>query len=109
MICTTILPCCPSPLLSGSALPPPPSLTLYIEYMYMYVQCVRGGGYGVLGLRQINTCRKIPIQVTFLDDEIWQLYEIIKVITVWNVLLYVIKSSLFPVLRPSNRILYSGG
>jgi hypothetical protein len=25
-----------------------------------------GGGYGVLGLRQINTCRKVPLQVNFL-------------------------------------------
>ncbi len=24
-----------------------------------------GGGYGVLGLRQINTCRKVPLQVNF--------------------------------------------
>jgi hypothetical protein len=24
---------------------------------------LRGGGYGVLGLRQINTCRKVPLQV----------------------------------------------
>ncbi len=25
-----------------------------------------GGGYGVLGLRQINTCRKVPSLVKFL-------------------------------------------
>ncbi len=29
------------------------------------VQCVRGVGYGVLGLRQINTSRKAPLQVNF--------------------------------------------
>ncbi len=26
----------------------------------------RGGGFGALGLRQINTCRKVPLQVNFL-------------------------------------------
>jgi hypothetical protein len=30
------------------------------------IQCV----YGVLGLRQINTCRKGPLRVNFLDDDI---------------------------------------
>jgi hypothetical protein len=25
----------------------------------------KGGGYGVLGLRRINTCRKVPLQVNF--------------------------------------------
>ncbi len=29
-----------------------------------------GREYGVLGLRQINTCRKVPLQVNFLDDDI---------------------------------------
>ncbi len=29
-----------------------------------------GGGEGVLGLRQINTCHKVPLQVNFLDDDI---------------------------------------
>jgi hypothetical protein len=28
------------------------------------------GGYRVLGLRQINTCSKVPLQVKFLDDDI---------------------------------------
>ncbi len=27
------------------------------------VVCKGGGGYGVLGLRQINTCRKVPLKV----------------------------------------------
>jgi hypothetical protein len=27
-------------------------------------------GNGVLGLRNINTCRKVPFQVSFLDDDI---------------------------------------
>jgi hypothetical protein len=35
--------------------------------VYMRIQCARGGGggYGILGLRQINTCRKVPLQVNF--------------------------------------------
>ncbi len=44
------------PSLSGSTLPPPlRCVKKYTVYTYHYV---RGGGYGVLGLRQINTCRK---------------------------------------------------
>ncbi len=31
-----------------------------------------GGEYGVLGLRQVYTCRKVPLQVIFLDEEILQ-------------------------------------
>ncbi len=31
------------------------------ELLYTRIQCVReGGGYGVLNLRQIYTCRKVP-------------------------------------------------
>jgi hypothetical protein len=33
--------------------------------VYTYAVCKEGGRYGVLGLRQINTCRKVPVQVTF--------------------------------------------
>jgi hypothetical protein len=29
-----------------------------------------GGEYGVLGLKQINTSRKVPSQANFLDDDI---------------------------------------
>jgi hypothetical protein len=36
--------------------------------VYMYKVCKRG--VGILGLRQINTCRKIPLQVNILDDDI---------------------------------------
>ncbi len=49
--------CCPSDLLSGSTLHPS------TPYLCEYV--CGGGGYGVLGLRQINTCRKVPLQVNF--------------------------------------------
>ncbi len=57
--------CCPSNLLSGSTLLPPP-LSVWISLLNTRIQCVRGGGYGVLGLRQIDTCRKVPLQVNFL-------------------------------------------
>ncbi len=48
-----------------------PPLPCKIKYTVMYtrLQCVMGGGggwYGVLGLRQINTCRKVPWQANFL-------------------------------------------
>ncbi len=57
--------CCPCNLLSGSSSP----LHLYplwISILYtVYSVCVWGGG-GVLGLRQKNTCHKIPfIQANF--------------------------------------------
>ncbi len=40
--------------------PPPP----FFVWISTRIQCVRGG-YRVLGLRQINTCRKVPLQVKF--------------------------------------------
>jgi hypothetical protein len=46
---------------------PHPCMNKYI--VYMYTVC-KGGGYVVLGLRQINTCRKVPLQVNFF----WWLY-----------------------------------
>jgi hypothetical protein len=46
-------------LLSGSTLPPLPILNKYT--LYTYTVCK--GGCGVLGLRQINICRKVPLQV----------------------------------------------
>jgi hypothetical protein len=42
-----------------------PPLSVWISILYTHIQCVRGG-YGVLGLRQINTCRKVPLQVNFV-------------------------------------------
>ena len=33
--------------------------------LYTYIVCIQGG-YGVLGLRQINTCRKVPLQGNYL-------------------------------------------
>ncbi len=51
-------------------LSPPPSLPYVNKYtVYTYSVC-SGGGYGVLGLRQINICREVPLLVNFLDDNI---------------------------------------
>ncbi len=43
---------------------PLPSVNKYT--VYTYTMCKRGGGYGVLGRRQINTCCKFPLQVNYL-------------------------------------------
>jgi hypothetical protein len=50
---------------------PPPPLPCVNKYtVYTYIVC-KGGGYGMLGLIQINTCREVPLQVKqFLDDDI---------------------------------------
>jgi hypothetical protein len=59
--------CCPSNLLSVSTLPPSPLPCVNIIILFTRIQCVskRVGGYGVLGRRQINTCRKVPLLVNF--------------------------------------------
>jgi hypothetical protein len=51
----------------NSPLPCPlPCVNKYTVYTY-----TEYGGYAVLGLRQINTCHKVPLQVNFvLDDDI---------------------------------------
>ncbi len=51
-------------------LSPPTPFPVWLCILYTRIQCVRGGGYGVLGLRRINTCRKVPLQVMFLEDDI---------------------------------------
>ncbi len=43
---------------------PLPCVSKYTEYAYTV------WAYEVLGLRQINTCHKVPLQVNFLDDDI---------------------------------------
>jgi hypothetical protein len=55
--------CCPSNLLSCSTLPPLPLRCVTKYTVYTYTVC--GSGYGVLDLRQIDHCRKIPLQVNF--------------------------------------------
>jgi hypothetical protein len=54
---------CPLTLHSLVHLSPPP---LPLVNKFTHIQCVRGGGYWVLGLRQINTCRIVPLQLNFL-------------------------------------------
>ncbi len=44
---------------------PPPLPCVNKHTVYTYTLC--GGGYGVLGLRQINTCRKAPLQNTIFS------------------------------------------
>jgi hypothetical protein len=34
------------------------------------LHAVSEGGYGLLSLRQINTCRKVPLLINLLDDDI---------------------------------------
>ncbi len=53
----------PLPLLFGSTLPLP-CVNKYTVYC-IRIQCERGGEYGVLGFRQIKTCRKVPLQLNF--------------------------------------------
>jgi hypothetical protein len=60
--------CCPSNLLFGSTLPPP-SLCELVYCTLSLIQC-GGGGFGNLGLIQINTCRKVPLKAIVLDDVI---------------------------------------
>jgi hypothetical protein len=48
----------------------PPPLSVWIS-LCTRIQCLRGGGvFGVLDLRQINTCRKVPLKINNLDDDI---------------------------------------
>jgi hypothetical protein len=53
---------CPSNLLSCSTLPPLPIPCANVNTVYMHTLYKGWGEYGVLGLRQINTCRKVPLQ-----------------------------------------------
>ncbi len=90
--------------------PPPPFIDLvWRSILNTRTQCVRGGGYGVLGLRQINTCRKIPIQVNFLDDDIFATLRDYQSNYCVECTVVCYKEFTFPVLRPATRILYSGG
>ncbi len=62
VICT--LPCCPSPLLSGSTLPRFP---VWKSILYTRKQH-NVWGVGGMGLRQINTSRNVPLQVNLLNE-----------------------------------------
>jgi hypothetical protein len=70
---------CPSNLLSGSSLPPYTPFPVLISIQYTRIQCVKGWVYGVLGgrgLRQINACRKVPLQVNFVR---WRHFALVSV------------------------------
>ncbi len=41
------------------------------------------GGYVVLSIRQINTCRKVPLQVVFLDDSFLHCLLHLSLIFLW--------------------------
>jgi hypothetical protein len=56
---------CPLPF-SLVQLPPPPCVNKYSVYRYTVCR-EEGMGNGVLDLRQIKTCSKVPLQVNFLD------------------------------------------
>ncbi len=58
-----LLPLKPSLLFDSPPLPP---FHVNKYTLYTYTVC-EGWGYGVLGLRQINTCRKVPLQVNFFS------------------------------------------
>ncbi len=60
--------CCTSLLLSGST--HPPSLPVRISILYTRIHCVRGGWASG---PQINTCRKVPLQVNFFR---WRNFEL---------------------------------
>ncbi len=63
----------PLTILSGPSLPPPPVLCeLVYSIHYTRIQVCKGGmgSDEGRGLRQINNCRKVPLQVSFLDDDI---------------------------------------
>ncbi len=89
-ICDLYSPLLPlSPSLWLNSTPPPPPLPVWISILYIRIPCVigGGGGYGILletifyrsfthciwpdhpkggwGVWQINTCRKVPLQVNF--------------------------------------------
>jgi hypothetical protein len=49
----------PFSLVQLSPIPPP------LPCVNKYTVCKGGGWYRVLGLRQINSCRKVPLQVKF--------------------------------------------
>jgi hypothetical protein len=83
--------CCPSNLLSDSNLPPLPltCVNKYTVYTYTVWKGVRGYGV-VLGLRSINTCRKVPLEVNFFR---WRHFALPSIYESYL-------STLLPVYRP---------
>jgi len=79
--------CCPSNLLSDSTLPPLTSLPC-VNTVYTYSVC-SGGGYGVLGLRQINICREVPLHVNFFRLQHFALPSMSLIFHRYAILIYV--------------------
>ncbi len=57
----------------------PPSFPVWVSIQYTCIQCVRRGGIWSHrreeGLRQVNTCRKVPLQVNFL----WRHFALVSI------------------------------
>ncbi len=85
--------CCPSNLLSGSSLPPFP---VCISIQCTRIQCVRGEGiWGQRrgrGLRQINTCQKVPSQVNFFR---WRHFGLVSTLYSWLVHGYTVQCTVY--------------
>jgi hypothetical protein len=57
--------------------PPPPPFPVWKSILYARIQCVRGGVWGHRrggGQGQIKHLPKVPLQVSFLDDDIWHCF-----------------------------------
>ncbi len=68
----------PSNLLTGSSAPAPPPLPCVNKYRGTCFHTVCNGGGWIGGLRQINTCRQVPLLVSFLKKltfRVWCLYR----------------------------------
>ncbi len=76
---------CPSNLLFDSTLPHVNPLSVWISILYTRIKCVRGG---ILGFRQINSWRKVPLQVNFFDDDVFHCLLWVYLSTVWTVWIF---------------------
>ncbi len=96
--------CCPSNLLVQT---PPPPLPYFNNYtVKTYTVCFGGGG----GLRQINTCLKVPLQFNFLDDDILRMRRsglpALPTASLWYLDYFVPDVILRVILKPRNKTEY---
>ncbi len=56
---------------------PLPCVNKYTVILYTRIQCVRGRGFEVLGLRQINNWRKVPLKVNFFK---WPHFTLVSIV-----------------------------